>query len=173
LKRSSLRKVITLFILLHATFSVAALPSYEELQAAYIQKFINYIEWPPIDDPYFIIAVFGNPKEFESLRKIFDDKKISNRQAVVVHLPKLDLTNRYDIIHIKDIDTKTEKELQKLENKPVLIISQDLKTISKEVTINFFLEEEGKLRFDINNQKALKSKIKINSRLLNLARKLK
>lgn len=147
-------------------------PTYEELQAAYIQKFINYIEWPASSNSQFMIAVYQNENEFEAMKGALEGKKIQDRSAVVVHLTKFDHTQNYEIVHVKTFDHSTAKELHKLLNKPTLVIAQDLEALTKEVVINFFLEN-GKLRFDINIERANEINLKINSRLLKLARKLK
>lgn len=146
--------------------------TYEELQAAYIQKFINYIEWPQSNSSQFVIAVLHNENEYVAMKNALQGKQIQGRTVVVEHIRTPDLSQNIQMLHVKEMDLSTVKELQKFNKSPILVISQDLEELSKEVVINFFLEN-GKLRFDINVEKANNINIKINSRLLKLARKIK
>lgn len=147
--------------------------SYENLQAAYIHKFTNYIEWPANKSHNFVIGVVDNPEAYEALKKELDGSMIENRRVQVVKLDKIDPNDKYDILHVTKIDRHILKEIPRTPLKNTSIISQDPQGLNEHALINFFMEDSGKLRFDINQAKATQLDIRINSRLLNLARKIK
>lgn len=147
--------------------------SYENLQAAYIHKFTNYIEWPNTKSHNFVIGVVSNPDAYEALRNELDGAMIENRRVKVIKLDKIDPNEKYDILHVTKIDRDILKEIPRTPLKNASIISQDPQGLNEHALINFFMEDSGKLRFDINKAKATQLDIRINSRLLNLARKIK
>lgn len=147
--------------------------SFEGLQAVYIHKFSNYIEWPKQKNSNFVVAVLDNPEIYQAMRELFEGKLIDNRPAIILNLKKIDKNERYDILHINEMDGVLIKEIKPISEQDILIISQDPQGLNEYVSINFFLETDGKLRFDINLSRANQNHLKINSRLLNLARNLK
>ena len=147
--------------------------SYETLQAAYIHKFTNYIEWSANKKESFKIGVLNNSDAFLALKEELAGKMIDNRQVVVLDIKKIDKNNEYDILHISKMDESISKQMSDQSLTKTLFISQDPKGLNEHTLINFFMEDSGKLRFDINQNKASQLNIKINSRLLNLARKMK
>lgn len=145
----------------------------ESLQAAYIQKFINYIDWPPSVDDKFTIAVLNNPPMHEALTAAFTNGVVLGKQVQIIHIDKIEKKASYNILHISKVDQGLIKELAQLNLQGLLIVSQSESGSSEHVQISFFFDEQKKLRFDINQTSALEHSLKINSRLLNLARSLK
>lgn len=148
----------------------------EKLQAAFILKFTNYIEWPARKSP-FAIAVLNNPELYNSMKEVFEGKTINEQVVTLIHLDKLehkrDKNINFNIICIKHINSALAKELSQLGTSGLLTITQDPNGPNEHTVINFYVTDEGKLRFDIDNSKAESHQLKINSRLLNLARNSK
>lgn len=145
----------------------------ESLQAAYIQKFINYIEWPVSTEEKFTIAVLNNSPMFEALKVTFVNGVVLGKQVQVIHLLKLEKNASYNILHTSKVDQAFIKELSQLKTQGLLVVGQAESGPHDHLQISFFIDPDGKLRFDINQTSALEHGLKINSRLLNLARSLK
>lgn len=145
----------------------------ESLQAAYIQKFINYIEWPASTDDKFTIGVLNNPTMYEALTDTFANSVVLGKQVQVISLQKIDKKESYNILHTSKVDHAFIKELAHSKLHGLLVVAQHDTGSSDQVQINFFIDDNGKLRFDINQTSALDHGLRINSRLLNLARSLK
>lgn len=145
----------------------------ESLQAAYIQKFINYIDWPPSPDDKFTIAVLNNQSMYEALTKAFLNGVVLGKQVNVIDIEKIEKNVSYNIIHVSKADQSFLKELKHLNRQGLLVIGHHELGACDGIQICFFFDGEQKLRFDINQTLALENSLKINSRLLNLARSLK
>ncbi len=145
----------------------------ESLQAAYIQKFINYIEWPASTEDKFTIGVLNNPAMFEALSEAFANGVVLGKQVQIINIERLDKKAFYHILHTSKVDQGFIKEVGLLKNHGLLVIAHNDSGSSDQVQISFFIDDDGKLRFDINQTSALEHGLKINSRLLNLARTLK
>ncbi len=162
-----------LVLLSFSTNSFAKDVNPESLQAAYIQKFIHYIEWPAFDGDKFTIAVYQNPAMAEAIGQAFGNSVVLGKQVQVVNIEKVDKKTNYNIIHVQKIDQGLSKEILQLKLHGILIITQSDSGLDNNAQINFFFDNEGKLRFDINQTSSLVHGLKINSRLLNLARSLR
>ena len=143
------------------------------LQAAYVKKFIDYIEWPAISQEKFAIGIVNYPAMVKAINETFAEKVISGKSVEISHLEKVDPKVNYNILIFNQLPEGSLKILSKVEKRGLLVISFDDSGNMEYAQINFFLDQEGKLRFDINQTSTLEHGLKINSRLLNLARSLK
>ncbi len=153
--------------------SSSAAPIEYQVKAAFIYKFINFIEWPDHvwnnSADTIIIGVFGENPILEALYSIprqkfkgrqIKIKKIKNLQdlkashiAVIGEAGNLDLKNIFD--HLKRAG--------------VLTIGDTKEFARKGGMINFYLEKE-KVRFEMNPEAAEEADLKISSKILRLAK---
>ncbi len=147
------------------TSSVWAGADLEKLEAIYIQKIINYIDWPQADGEDFVIAVEGQDELFNHLEDVFRTPV----RGKTVRIMRYDRKGSVAPARILCLFTSRDKIPSQ---SGVLVITQRDKGIPDGAVINFVLEE-GKLRFDINNSEAQRREIRINARLLKLARSIK
>lgn len=164
---------LKIFFVLSILFSNLCLAAYgsesdlERLQSLYIQKIIHYVEWPANGSDRFTIAIYDNEKLFTALTETFNEKVINGK---TVHVVKADKSLKIGNVHI--VCAQQSEKFKLLPAQGVLYITTDTSGLQGKSILNFF-EEEGKLRFDINQSKASESNLRINSRLLKLARTLK
>lgn len=156
-----------IFCVLAVSSAYSSESDLERLQTAFIQKIINYVEWPASGHEQFLIAVHENEKLFEIMKNAMDDKVINGKVTKVIKLDK-----GQKLPHVQVIYAHHSENLKVLEGESVLLITDDIAGLHGRAILNFFLED-GKLRFDINQSRAIESNLKINSRLLKLARQLK
>jgi len=164
-------KYLLIFAVIQTTSLNAAEISFRSMQVAYIQKFTAYIEWGQRADDAFEIAVIDDNDTFKEMETAFKGKLVENRKVIVLDEAKL--TKTCEIIYIPKITKSIMDRLKETCSEKALIISQDPRGLQEKIIINFFLEDDGRVRFDINNTQANLNQIKINSRLLNLARSTK
>lgn len=153
--------------------SFAKVVNPESLQAAYIQKFINYIDWPVSSEDKFTIAVLNNQPMYEALTEAFTNGVVLGKQVQVIYIERIEKKAVYNILHISRIDSGLIKDLSQSKLQGLLVVGKIESGSSDHLQISFHLDVDGKLRFDINQTSALEHGLKINSRLLNLARSLK
>lgn len=157
------RAVIGLICMM--TLPLWASAELEHLEAIYIQKIINYVEWPESRSEEFVIAVAGQEKLREKLEEIFKTP-IAGKSVKIIPYQRKESAAASQILCLFSSKTSIPS------HSGVLVITHKQGGIPDGAIINFVLEE-GKLRFDINNTEAQRRKIRINARLLKLARTLK
>jgi hypothetical protein len=168
-KRTFALPLLVLLVAFNTAFASAKEIKLESLKAAFIFKFTNYIDWPQKSTP-FTIAVLNNDEMYAALESIFEGKKVHGRDVVITHVKKIEKTDSYDVLHVKEIDSSLAPTLSHLEKQGLLVITQSEKGMNKKAIINFYLDEEDRLKFEINADQASSSNLKINSRLLNLSK---
>jgi YfiR/HmsC-like len=145
-----------------------------KIESAFIYKFTNFIEWPH-DAPAnagdkFTICVVGSSPVQQTLEEIAALKTVNGEKLEIKgfsdgNLPKF--------CHIALITTKNsetfENILKNLKGRKILVISHADGFGVKGSMINFFSEGD-RLRFEINRKAVEAEGIKVNSRLLNLAK---
>lgn len=165
-----MKATLSCFIILFCFFGPVAKATevrLEHLQAAFIFKFTNYIEWPSMEDKTFNIAVYNNDEMYEALRATFDGRVVNGKNAVVINLKKFDKGFRCNILYVHEA---LPISLEHLTQKGLLTISHGNKGPQNGILINFYVDHEDKLRFEINSESAVDHSLKINSRLLKVSR---
>lgn len=135
----------------------------ENLEAAFIHKFINYVEWPSLGGEAFVIGVLDSDLLYEKLKALYN-RPVGGKTIKVIKVDKIDPASRFDIF--------ISKSSRGLPPGPVLTITDENGGPREGAVLNF-LVFQGKLRFDIDNTEAQRRGLKINSRLLNLSRAVK
>ena len=146
--------------------------SVHTVMAAFIYNFTKFVVWPDtvFETDSFKIGIIGIAELYEEVTKTVEGKSINNKQIVIEKLDEKDDLSDFSILFISDSDEERMKELlHSVKDMPVLTIS-DLKGFTKEGGIIEFFIEGRKIRFDINNEAAVKSGLKISSKLLRLAK---
>jgi len=117
-----------------------------------------------------VITVIGNEKSVKSIKDMADAKKQTQGMNIVVQTP--DAVNQIDQPHIIFIEeSKTEvlsSVIQKVENQPVLIVTEGPGLAEKGSIVNFVIKD-GKMRFELNKNKAESIGLKVSSSLTSLA----
>ncbi len=157
-----------------------------KVKAAFVYNFMKFVEWEGLkDDKGFqerkdvILAVVGsNPfgNKLDSLKS----KKIKDKAITIKYYSYSDLDDnekQKEIMECHTVFACTAATadyalLQKLlDKKCILSIGDDRKFISAGGIIGFDIDN-GKVCFDVNNNSAKESDIKINTKILKLARKV-
>lgn len=143
-----------------------------ELKAAFIARFIDFIEWPQTasQDPKFRFCVYGQDPFGETLDELARLTPMNNKPVEIIRMRSPRQIQACDLLFISSTEKRSvPRVLRKLDNVPVLTIG-DTEGFSKlGVIINFFIENDNQ-RFEINHQAAIQQGIKISSKLLKLSR---
>lgn len=149
-----------------------------KIKAIYLEKFSNFISWPEeskIEDTQlnFKITVIGDNPFNGVLKEIYLENKIKilNKNVELNYISNTDEIKNCHILFITDsANSLIDDILQKVENKPVLLIADTPGMAKKGAHINFYITDDGKLHFEINKNMAAISNIRISSRLLRIAK---
>jgi len=149
-------------------------PSLEyQVKAAFVYKFIKFIQWPTNteeDNPdRLVITILGESPIFEALKSLLPQKAQGRR----VVLKKADNAQELRFSHIVFIgntqDLNVKFRLSQVRKNGLLTIS-DTRGFAKSGGMINFIREKEKIRFEMNPEAAKNSGIKISSKLLRLAR---
>jgi len=145
----------------------------DDLKAAFVFQFANYIQWPDgsFDDETapIIIGIVDNQNMIKVLNASVQGKTIGKRSLKVVPVSTDAEAQACHILYIDPSDDKRVDDfLSAVRSKPVLTVSSDDNFTEEGGVIRLF-ETQSKLRFEINVDEAERSKLTISSKLLSLA----
>ncbi|HKI02625.1 MAG TPA: YfiR family protein [Thermoanaerobaculia bacterium] len=158
--------------------AAAAQPAASEydVKAAFLYNFTKFVEWPdsvfPGDRSNFQVCVLGADPFGKSLQVIADEQ-VAGRGITLLRTPKMSDPEGCQILFICQSEKEDLTEiLAELRDVPVLTVGDTSGFIDRGGIINFTLEG-GKVRFEINQEAADRAGIKISSKLLRLATRVK
>lgn len=147
--------------------------SEEKLEAAYMLKFLNYVEWPAAsfsgpDAPY-LIGVAGDDTVAEELARISAGKLINGRPAQVRRVAASEPMEDIDMLFIgRGERTRQAALISRLRNRAVLTITAAEDGLDAGSIINFRIVE-NRLRFEVSLDAAERAGIRLSARLLGVA----
>lgn len=143
-----------------------------ELKAAFIARFIDFIEWPQgsSPDPQFRFCVYGQDPFGAALDELARLTLMNNKPVKIIRTRSRRQIQACDLLFISSTEKRSVPALlRKLNDVPVLTIGDTEGFSEMGVIINFFIEKDNQ-RFEINHQAAIQQGIKISSKLLKLSR---
>jgi len=187
--RSLLRAVVSIVLAAAAVSGVAGAapienenenennPTEYEVKAAWIFKFVKYVEWPA--DRFeerrspIVIGVLGRDPFGKILDKTFAGKRHDQRPFVILRSKKVEELRRCHILFVPGSEKGRVKEIvASLKGRSVLLIGEWEGFASRGGIVNFYLKDK-RVRFEINPEAAVREKLKISSKLLRVARIVK
>ncbi len=163
----------TVYILIFFLSSLLYGSSEYKVKAVYIYNIANFVQWQEStfksDDANFNIAILGDD-DFGNSINILKDKKISTHPIKISKIKTLKNVDKFQIIFISKSETNNLHEIkQNINNKTVLLISdiEDYALKGGHIEIKTVVK---KLKLIINNNAALKSNIRISSKLLKISK---
>lgn len=163
-----------------------------EVKAAFIYNFLKFVDWPEEktarNGNQIIIGIIGEDP-FGSAVDIFKGKTVENRSLIIKRFEglrqlkemaekdkqaneKLESLKACHLLFICPSERKLVREIVDLVGKDSVLTVGDTEEIIKSGGIIGFTMEDNKIRFDINLTAAEKTRIKISSQLLRLAKKV-
>ena len=170
-KHFSLMRVLLIAIaVVAAPLAQAAQFSVEAVKAAYLFRFAQYVEWPPLAaDAPFTIAVSGAEDVAVHLERLLPGMSVDGHRVVVRRVTR---AQELDGVHILYIGTSAFARTRALRTRaaelPILMVTDNELGLDGGGIINF-IEIDRNLRFEISLIAADRSGLKINSQLLSVA----
>ena len=164
-------RFIFIFLLLFSNITyLSADTTRYDLEAAFVYKFIKFVEWPDSfdEEEYFDVCYTGNG-EIKSSIKALVDSEIKDLTLNVKVVENLNDLQNCELLFL-DISTKDgrKKYLDYLSGKSVLTVSHFDGFTQEGGMINLILKD-NRIHFEINKKSAEESNIKVSSKLLRLA----
>jgi len=144
-----------------------------EVKAAFLYNFAKFVEWPPDATsgmPTINVGVVGNDAMGEALRAVVRDKSIGGKGLVVRKPANLDDLAGLHLLFVGEAEKPRVADiLRRLEGATVLTVSDIDRFCLMGGTIELVVENSH-VRFDVRLDAAQKSRLKVSSKLLGLAR---
>lgn len=141
--------------------------TFEQMQALFIFKFINYLEWPNAEGD-FVIGILGDSEVKKHLNKIAETKTIGGRKIVVKQWYNTGDIGKCNMLYVSN-PGNLSSVLQKVPGRAVLVLTASRGYGKKGAAINF-IQEGGKTIFELNKTAIGKAGLKISNSLVALGR---
>jgi hypothetical protein len=149
-------------------------PSEYEIKAAFIYKFISFVEWPsasfPKEDTPIRIGILGDDPFGTALDKLVNEKSVRQRKLEAKRSKDPSDLAECHIVFVAKSHAGDIKSLSgQFHEKHILTIGDSPGFAENGGIINL-IEQEGKIRFEISTKAAKAAEIRISSQLLDLAK---
>jgi hypothetical protein len=153
--------------------SGAALPSDIQVKAAMVYNMAKFVDWPSDafsgENAPFTLCVMGKGP-LGTATEALKGKTVKNRKLVIKAIEQVDEANGCQILVIGDSARRqVPVALDRLRKQSILTIS-DLPKFAVNGGAVGFVDQDGKVRFEINLETAQNARVKISSQLLKLAK---
>jgi hypothetical protein len=148
-------------------------PSEADVKAVFLYNFAKYVNWPsapPGSSATIRMCVPANPPFLNTLQAAVRDEVVNGRPLAAIGLEGLDDARACDILYVGDTHTADAAAwLGAVRGRNTLTVG-DGRLVDGLVIA--FVRDQNRVRFDINRATAVKQRLGISSRLLDLARRV-
>lgn len=145
-----------------------------DVKAAFLYNFTKFVEWPAtaFPDNSFRLCVLGDDPFGKSLRDLAGEE-VAGRKLTVVGKGEIHKPVGCHVLFISRSERgRLSAVLSEVRGHPVLTVADTQGFLDQGGVINFTLQG-SKVRFEINQQAAERAGIKISSKLMRLATRVK
>jgi hypothetical protein len=150
--------------------------SERSVKAAYIYRFVPYVEWPPAALPQgapIVIGVAGADDVAQELEQIVRTRRTDDRSIVVRRLAPNDAWTGLHVLYVgQEAVGRVQQVAKALHDRSVLTISDADGAVERGIVIGF-VQSDSRLRFEVNAEAAERGGLKLSSRLLNVASRVR
>jgi hypothetical protein len=146
----------------------------DSVKAAYLYHFAGYVDWPSeTNEAPLLIGVIGDHGVAAELQRILPGRSIQGR---AMQVREINLSDSLAGVSIVYVGSRNGADLTQLVNatrqRHILLVSDEAGGLELGSTINF-VNVANRIRFEISLRAAEAAELKISSRLLSAALKLK
>ncbi|WP_395685282.1 YfiR family protein [Caenimonas koreensis] len=145
------------------------------VKAAFLHKFFSFVEWPEgtfaRPDTPVRIGVMGDEEVYADLNALARDRPRDGRPVTVVRLLPGDPVTGVHILYVK-ADTKARaSDVLAAVPEGVLTVGDVDSAHPRGSVMSFFMEDD-RVRFGVSLEAAARQKLRLNARLLSVARRI-
>lgn len=142
--------------------------SRDDVIAAYLYRFTNYIDWPPKARGGFIIDVYGDPGVAQALRRLLPGHPIHNEIAEVREIKSARDLGDPQMLYVGEAHADFLRAVASDASRHVLMVTNEAQGIDVGSALNFVTVDK-RVRFEVSLTAADRAGIKISSELLSVA----
>jgi YfiR/HmsC-like len=176
---ASLRRAVTGWLAM-AALTLAAGPAVAEealeasVKAAYLYKFLAYVDWPPAafssaDAPQ-VIGVMGADDVLAELQRLVAGRTVNGHPLVATRIAGGDSVELLHVLYVGR-GAKASAVLQAISGRPILVVTDAPSGLAEGSSLNFMLVQ-GRVRFEASLPAAERAGLKLSARLLAVAERV-
>jgi hypothetical protein len=145
-----------------------------QIKAAYVFKFLNYVDWPgqTAADAPLQIGVIGARAMADELTDIVARRTVNGRPVLVRRLRPGDTTAKLNLLFVAHSENARLAGLvAAARDQGTLLVTESAEAPALGSAINFVVEDD-KVRFDVAPHAFEKANLKVSARLLTVARRV-
>ena len=172
--KTLLARACGLLLLLGAAHAHAQVASEAAVKAAFVHKFMGYVEWPPhLANPEapIVIGTLGSDDVTQELERIVPSRPVGGRRLVVRKLSEGDTFKGLHVLFIGRGEPATRAILRQAREQGVLTVTETERGIEMGAAINF-VSTDDRVGFEVSLDSAERSGVRISSRMLAVARRV-
>ena len=151
-------------------------PSEYQLKAAFLYNFGKFVEWPANaftnDAAPLVIGLFGGDPFHGDLERLVANQNIRGHPVIVRQISSLSDLKGCHILFVNTPEpVQAAKITNALGNASILTVTENIDHFTESAFMISFVMKDDKVRFEINNEAARSSGLKISGKLLALALK--
>lgn len=167
------RASLVMVCCLVAQVTSAQAPSEEEVKAAFLYNFTQFITWPDsaysAPDAPFVIGVYGKNPFDDFLENLVNGEYVGNHPIIVTNISEREDAEKVHMLYVDDQNRMSIKNISIwCEHKSILLVSDADKTFEEGGMIKLVTENK-RLRFQVNKSRVQSAGIVMSSKLLRLA----
>jgi hypothetical protein len=144
-----------------------------EVKAAYLYKFLGYVEWPPSvlpqPDAPFVIAVAGADAIADTLTRMVAGRSVAGRAITVRRLRPGEGLDGVHLLYIGTVERARQAQLlAQAQQRPILTVTDNGGGSAPSGIIDFRLVD-NRVRFEVSLGAAERNGLKLSARLLSVA----
>jgi len=144
------------------------------VKAAFLFKFLGYVEWPaaalPTDASY-VIATLGGDDVASELERIVATRSINGRRVIVRRIAENDAVRNVHVLFIARGHPAAREVIRAVQRQPVLTVTEGERGLDLGSVVNL-LTLEDRVGFEVSLDAAERAGLGISSRMLAVARRV-
>lgn len=144
------------------------------VKAAFIHKFLGYVEWPTAPaqaDAPLVIGTLGSDDVAQELERIVPTRPVGSRRVVVRKLAEGDSFKGLHALFVGRGEPATRAIVRQAREQGVLTITETERGLELGSAINF-VSADDRVGFEVSLDAAERSGVRISSRMLAVARRV-
>jgi len=146
-----------------------------DLKVAYLYNFTKFVTWPSVafrkNNTHFVITILGESPVVKILQTALKNKTVQGKTIVIRQISKISEIQNPQILFIPTVaNYNITNIVDQCANRYILLVADHIEYFCELQGIINFTDKHDKYRFEINNKAAIKTGLKISSKLLSLSR---
>lgn len=169
---SALRSLAGVFLLLVASSLPADAIDPNEIRVAFLFNFSKFTEWP--DDAFgdadapFVIAVCGNTELAQLMRDAVRGRRVHDRRLEVRAVERPVDSPEYHLLYVANVSPSLLARMAESRSPAVLSVGEGSEFLDAGGVVGL-VENDGRIQFVIDLDRARKARLSLSSKLLSLA----